>query len=235
MGGMLYMVDKVINKDKDSTLKASLTAGSFSVAGGAFVMNKVSINMNANKMSIADSNKELREIIKLDTVYPRMNDIKAVLDNVDDKTKRSSLEALKIKMNNATTILQTLDDKFNTFYCFSMVNEKLTTEELRGDYIRIKEDLGDETEDEKEKANRKAMKNIFDTLMMKDKITNMHEHSYFQVLTLCHPDEKYVKKWVAYVNREKLDCVLEYNKSNAGYAETKDTIINSGASTGSLE
>lgn len=235
MGGMLYMVDKVVTKDKDAALKTSLTAGSFSVAGGAFVMNKVSVNMNANKMSVADSNKELREIIKLDTVYPRMNDIKAVLDNVDDKTKRSSLEALKIRMNNATTILQTLDDKFNTFYCFSMVNEKLTTEELRGDYIRIKEDLGDETDEEKEKANRKAMKTIFDTLMMKDKVTNMHDHSYFQVLTLCHPDEKYVKKWVAYVNREKLDCILEYNKSNAGYAETKDTIINSGASTGSLE
>lgn len=63
----------------------------------------------------------------------------------------------------------------------------------------------------------------------------MHDHSYFQVLTLCHPDEKYVKKWVAYVNREKLDCILEYSKTNAGYSETKDVIINSGASTGSLE
>lgn len=45
-----------------------------------------------------------------------------------------------------------------------MVNEKLSAEDLRGDYLSIKEDLGDETEDEKEKANRKAMKTVFDTL-----------------------------------------------------------------------
>lgn len=105
LGGMLYMVDKVVTKDRDSALKASLNSGSFNVAEGAFVMNKVSVNMNSNKMSVADSNKELREIIKLDTVYPRMDDIKSVLDNQDDKTKRSSLEALKIRMNNATNIL----------------------------------------------------------------------------------------------------------------------------------
>jgi len=235
MGGMLYMVDKVVTDAKDSALKSSLTAGSFNIAKGAFVMNKVSVNMNSNKLSIADSNKELREIIKLDTVYPRMDDITAVLTNVDDKTKRSSLEALKIRMNNATNILQTLDDKFNSFYCFSMVNEKLSTEFLKPDYMKIKEDLNEETEEEKETANRKAMTVIFDTLERSNRVDNLHDHSYFQVLTLCHPDEKYIKRWVAYVNREKLDCVVEFNKANLGYAETKDTIINSGASQGSLE
>lgn len=112
-------------------------------------MNKVSVNMNAQKLSIADVDKQLREIIKLDTVYPRLKDIQSVLDNSNDKTKRSSLEALKIIVNNATNILQTLDDKYTTFFCFSMINEKLEDETLKTSYLTIKEDPADQTEEEK--------------------------------------------------------------------------------------
>lgn len=79
------------------------------------------------------------------------------------------------------------------------------------------------------------MKTIFQILQIKDKSNNVHDHSYFQVLTLCHPDASYIKKWVAYVNREKLDCILEFNKNNLGIVDTTDTVINSGASQGSLE
>jgi len=229
------MVDKVVAKDADASLKASLTAGSFNKVEGAFVLNKVSVNMNAQKMSVADANKELREIIKLDTVYPRMNDIKAVLDNESDEAKRTSLEKLKIRMNNGTTLMQTLDDKYSSFFCFSMVNEKISSEELRGDYNLLRDDKENQTEEERAAASSKALKVIFQTLNMRDKVSNVHDHSYFQVLTLCHPDEKYIKKWVAFVNREKLDCILEFNKNNLGLVDTKDTVINSGASQGSLE
>lgn len=235
MGGQLFMVDKVVKKTADAALKASLVSGSFNAVDGAFVMSKVSVNMNAQKLSVADANKELREIIKLDTVYPRMDDIRGVLDNTEDKTKRSSLENLKIKVNNGTILMQTLDDKFDSFFCFSMVNEKLSSEDLRGDYNILKENQNDETEEEKTAANSKALKAIFETLTMRDKQNNVHDHSYFQVLTLCHPDEKYIKKWVAFVNREKLDCILEFNKNNLGLVDTKDTVINSGASQGSME
>lgn len=66
-------------------------------------------------------------------------------------------------------------------------------------------------------------------------MNNLHDHSYFQMLTLCHPDVAYINKWVNFVNREKIDCLLEFNKNNLGIADTKDTIINSGASNDSLE
>lgn len=54
--------------------------------------------MNSQKLSVADVNKELREIIKLDTVYPRLEQIKQELDDKDDKTKRTRIENLKIRM-----------------------------------------------------------------------------------------------------------------------------------------
>lgn len=161
MGGQLFMVDKVIPKDTDSSLKASLASGSFNKAIGAFVLNKVSVNMNAQKLSVADANKELREIIKLDTVYPRMNDIKAVLDNESDQAKRTSLEKLKIRVNNGTTLMQTLDDKYSSFFCFSMVNEKLSSEELKGDYNLLRDDKESQTEEERVAASTKAFKAIF--------------------------------------------------------------------------
>lgn len=61
--------------------------------------------MNSQKLSVADVNKELREIIKLDTVYPRLEQIKQELDDKDDKTKRTRIENLKIRMQNFTQIL----------------------------------------------------------------------------------------------------------------------------------
>lgn len=92
MGGSLFMVDKVYKKKDNADLMKKLTAGSFNSVSGEFVMNKVSVNMNSKKLSVADVNKELREIVNLDTVYPRLDMIKDTLINGDDKTKRTRIE-----------------------------------------------------------------------------------------------------------------------------------------------
>lgn len=122
--------------------------------------------------------------------------------------------------------MQTLDDKYPTLFCFTMINENLASSARLALY---KDTIG-ETVDESAELNK-----IYEALLKEDNVANLHDHAYYQVLTLCHQDSLYVKKWVAYVNREKLDCMIEYNKANLGMVDSKTTIINSGASQGSLE
>lgn len=60
--------------------------------------------------------------------------------------------------------------------------------------------------------------------------TNVHDHSYYQILTLCHMDETYLKKWMIYLNREKVDCQVDFNRKNFDIAEDTTTVISSGVS-----
>lgn len=62
---------------------------------------------------------------------------------------------------------------------------------------------------------------------------NVHEHSYYQVLTLCHPDLPYLRKWMTFINREKVDCHVEFNRKNLDIGEDTETVLNSGASSDS--
>lgn len=81
LSGQLFMLEKVSEKSKDKDLSKTLTQGMFQKVIGAMTLNKVTVNMNNQKLSISDMNKELKEIIRLDTVYPRMDQIQEVLDS----------------------------------------------------------------------------------------------------------------------------------------------------------
>ena len=63
---------------------------------------------------------------------------------------------------------------------------------------------------------------------------NVHNHEYFSALTLCHNDIAYINKWILYINREKLDCNIEFNSQNVNgddmYGESSDVVMNSGSS-----
>ena len=44
--------------------------------------------------------------------------------------------------------------------------------------------------------------------------TNVHDHMYYNLLTLCHDDMDYIERWLMFFNREKFDCSLDYNRGN---------------------
>jgi len=45
---------------------------------------------------------------------------------------------------------------------------------------------------------------------------NLHNHKYYEIMTLCHQNKNYIEKWIEYLNREKFDCNMEYNAKNVG-------------------
>lgn len=68
----------------------------------------------------------------MDTVYPRLDMMKSIIEDKDDVEKRTKLDALKVRMFNASSIFQTLDDKYPAFFCFSLINEKQALQERQG-------------------------------------------------------------------------------------------------------
>ena len=65
------MIEKV-NKVKDgSDVSTSLKTAKLSNVRQQLSMKKVIITMNSEKLSVADSNQQLQEIIQLKTIYPR--------------------------------------------------------------------------------------------------------------------------------------------------------------------
>ncbi len=60
-----------------------------------------------------------------------------------------------------------------------------------------------------------------DTLQeMLAKTKGNEEGMVYQQLFLCHPDSTIIQKWVLFINREKLDCNIDFNRENFGLNTT---------------
>lgn len=90
MKGMVYMIDEAskLTTNEESVQKQVQEAG-LSKANTLLRMTKVSIDLNSDKLAIKDTNNDVKQIIRLNNVYPRMDQIKTILDNDKDKQKRS--------------------------------------------------------------------------------------------------------------------------------------------------
>lgn len=120
--GELFMVDKVGIPDKDVQTKINLAL--MVNVKEEISLTKVTITMNENKITVRDSDKQLKDMIRLDQVYPRDQEIKAVLNLESNKGQmRTALEALKIRILDASTLANNLELSYPNFYCMSIINE----------------------------------------------------------------------------------------------------------------
>lgn len=112
----------------------------------------------------------------------------------------------------------------------TILNEPIASESLLGTFKKYQS---------KEKtSDGEDLKMIIDNLYSSDmqhdgSKPNVHEHSYYQMLTLCHPDQVYLRKWMTFINREKVDCHVEFNKKNLDLVDETETVLNSGATSDS--
>ena len=57
---------------------------------------------------------------------------------------------------------------------------------------------------------------------------NLHKNTYYDMLTLCHPNYQTINKLNIFMNREKYDCWYEYNAKNMGIrVKTESTMVKS--------
>ncbi len=50
---------------------------------------------------------------------------------------------------------------------------------------------------------------------------SQHEHAYFELLTLCHPEKNTATKYRLFLNRLKISCEVDFRKQTAQEAEQK--------------
>ena len=214
MIGDLYMIQKVVDLDDESG-RRYVTEFRLKDIQETLMLKKVQIQMNSQKYSIKDRDGRVEEIIYLDTVYPREAEMEKEMERYPDR-KRSQLEELKIKIMNATSSSDTETKRFNEsgFYCFSLINDNIEVgmndmDSLYTIYDKITQknrfvDFITELRNQ-DKQNSESRKNILD---------NVHDHKYYQMGTFCHNSYEYIEKWVMFINREKFDCVLDFNRAN---------------------
>ena len=90
MKGMVYMIDEASKlTTNEESVKKQVDEAGLSKANTLLRMTKVSIDLNSDKLAIKDTNNDVKQIIRLNNVYPRMDQIKTILDNDKDKQKRS--------------------------------------------------------------------------------------------------------------------------------------------------
>lgn len=65
--GDLYMIDKITQKkDMDDVLKSVVVASGMTNVNMEVRMNKVLVTANDNKLTVRDSDKQLKDMIRLD-------------------------------------------------------------------------------------------------------------------------------------------------------------------------
>jgi hypothetical protein len=78
--GELYMIDKITQKkDMTAELKSVITATGMTNVNMEVRLNKVTITSNDNKITVRDSDKQLKDMIRLDQVYPKLSGIEKTL------------------------------------------------------------------------------------------------------------------------------------------------------------
>lgn len=114
---------------------------------------------------------------------------------------------------------------FTGLYCTTLINEPKEESSLLPLYQSYMAKF-DKTPVISEQNQDNNEKNPFVYMMkqLKDKDKeygtlnqkNMHNNAYCDMLTLCHQDYAMVEKMTVFMNREKYDCVYEYNAENMG-------------------
>lgn len=70
----------------------------------------------------------MKDMIRLDQVYPREDQLKTLLEDENNKDKlRTLLETMKVRMLDASGLLQTTDNKLETMFCMAIISEPKTT------------------------------------------------------------------------------------------------------------
>lgn len=130
--GELYMVDKVtFKKDLPSETESALSAAGLVNVNMEVRLNKVTITANDNKITVRDSDKQLKDMIRLDQVYPRPSQIEHALSDTNNKDKlRTAVENLKIRILDASGLFQSTDLAFPNYYCMSVLNQPASQEDL---------------------------------------------------------------------------------------------------------
>lgn len=132
MEGELYMIDKVIDPDAEMTKEYAEKFNKKDIIE-QLKLDKVTINMNNQKFTISDKDSILKEIIYFDTVYPREKELQSTIDSNRDKA-RTKLEAMKVRVINATSVADSGNSEYPQFYCFSLINEPLYQNTLEDVY-----------------------------------------------------------------------------------------------------
>lgn len=151
--GELFMIDKVTKRsDMEKDQLALLDATGMAGVGETIKLNKVTITANENKLTVRDSDKQLIDMVKLDSVYPRTKQIDEVLNDENNKGKyRTVLEMLKIRILDASTLIQSMDMAFPNYYCMTIINEPIRQSNLEQVYSDYQsKEKSDDTKDLKE-------------------------------------------------------------------------------------
>lgn len=121
------MVDKVSNLVAGSELqKAVATAGM--PVNQEVRLAKVTVAMNDRKITVSDLDNQLKDMIRMDQVYPREDQLKTLLEDENNKDKlRTLLETMKVRVLDATGLLQTTDNKVESMFCMAIISEPKTT------------------------------------------------------------------------------------------------------------
>ena len=106
------------------------------------------VSASADKISLRDGGHLLREIVQLDSVYPRLPELQSALEG-DPNGARNRIEALKVKVLNGSVISDDPSHSLNGFYCLLLTNqppakdalESLYRKGLEGDYLDTLQDL----------------------------------------------------------------------------------------------
>lgn len=164
-------------------------------------------------------------------MYPKLSAIeKQLTEEANADKKRSAVESLKIRILDVSTLMQSTDQAFPKYFCMTILNEPIASESLMATFNKY------QSKEKTSDADDLTM--ILDQLYKSDmqhdeNKPNVHEHSYYQMLTLCHPDQVYLRKWMTFINREKVDCHVEFNKKNLDIGDETETVLNSGATSDS--
>jgi len=136
--GELYMIDKITKKnDMTAELKAVVASSGMTNVNYEVRLNKVTITSNDNKITVRDSDKQLKDMIRLDQVYPKLSEIEKTMTNEDNKDKtRSAVEALKIRILDASSLFQSSDLAFPNYFCMTVLNEPAASDSLQATFTK---------------------------------------------------------------------------------------------------